>query len=222
MRIARRKLGALVLPVVAPTLLRLLSGSWKLERLGMDHWERARAASGCLLTLWHGRMLLGIRAHEKLGIHVLVSPSDDGSLITMMLTRFGYHTVRGSSNKNPARAIRALLTQLASGATIAITPDGPRGPRHSINPGAVWIARESGFPILPCGFVCDRAWHLKSWDRFTVPKWGARVRLVYGEPLRVPKDASDEDMRALSEEMGARIHAAEAEGLRQLGVEAER
>ena len=219
MRIVRRKIGAAILPIVAPTVLRLLSSSWKVERIGAENYDAAMKEPGRLASLWHGRMLVPLRAHQNLGMNVLVSPSDDGSLITMMLGRFGYGTVRGSSNKNPARAIREMLGRLQEGGTIVITPDGPRGPRHSVNPGPAWMARATGFPLLPCGFVCDRAWHLKSWDHFTIPKWGARVALVYGEPIRVDEGASDEELRAATEEMRTRMLAAEEEGFRRLGVE---
>ncbi len=217
MRIVRRKIGAAILPHVAPGFLRALSASWKVEVLGAEHRDRAFGREGMLATLWHGRMLVPLPAHRDQELCVLVSPSDDGTLITTMLERFGYRTVRGSSNKNPARAIRELLTNLRGGGRIVITPDGPRGPRHSVNPGPAWMARETGYPILPCGCVCDRAWYLKSWDRFTIPRFGARVTLVYGEPLYVDRTASDEELDRVTEEVGARMLAAEEQGFRHLG-----
>jgi len=172
---------------------------------------------GRLGTLWHGRMLLAMRAHANKGHRVLVSPSDDGSLVTALLDRFGYGTIRGSSKKNPARALREMLGHLGKGGTIVITPDGPRGPRHSANPGPAWIARTTGFPIVPCGFVCDRAWRLRSWDRFTIPKVGAHIALVYGDLLFVPPTATDDDLLRATEEMGRRMIHAEEEGFRRLG-----
>ncbi len=219
MRIARRKLGAAVLPHVAPGFLRALSGSWKVEVLGSAHRDLAFGGPGMVATLWHGRMLVPLPAHRDQDVCVLVSPSDDGSLITTLLERFGYRTVRGSTNKNPARAIRELLANLHGGGRIVITPDGPRGPRHSVNPGPAWIARETGHPILPVGCVCDRAWYSRSWDRFTIPKFGARVALVYGEPLHVEPGASDEALEQVTGEMRARMLAAEELGFRHLGRE---
>ncbi len=217
MRIIRRKIGGVLLPALAPGFLRLVSRTWKVEHLGFENYERAMALPGRLATLWHGRMLVPMRAHANHGHRVLVSPSDDGSLVTMLLERFGYATIRGSSNKNPARALREMVEYLAGGGTIVITPDGPRGPRHSVNPGPAWIASATGYPIIPCGFVCDRAWHLRSWDHFTIPKFGARVALVYGELLFVPSDASDEHLREATQEMRERILRAEEEGFRHLG-----
>lgn len=219
MRRVRRKIGGAALPYLGPPFLRLLSSSWKVERLGVEHFERALRAPGRMATMWHGRMLLPLPLHEGKDTRVLVSPSRDGELMNVLLPRFGYGTIRGSSDKSPARAIREMLDGLLAGGWIVITPDGPRGPRHSVNPGAAWMARETGFPIMPCGAVCDRAWRADSWDRFTIPKFGARVAMVYAEPIFVEPDADDEAIREATEEMGRRMIEAEERGFAHLGVE---
>jgi hypothetical protein len=218
MRIVRRKLGALVLPRVAPRGLSMLSRSWHVETFGREHLEAACLRRGMLATLWHGRMALAIPAGTGLNLSVLVSPSGDGQLVIPLLRRFGYACVLGSSNKNPARAVRELVELLGDGGRIVITPDGPRGPRHSPNPGPAWLARATGFPILPVGLVADKAWYLKSWDRFTIPKWRARVVVSFAEPLDVPKDAGDDELRRATEEMRRRMVAAEEGAFRHLGV----
>ena len=217
-RIARRKLGAVVLPHLAPTLLRGLSRSWKLSLHGEEHYEAACASGGLVITLWHGRMILPISTHAHRGFHVLVSPSDDGGLVTPILGSFGFGVVRGSTNKEPSRAARELLDRLNGGGRIALTPDGPRGPRHSMNHGAAWMAKVSGFPIVPLGLACDRAWHLKSWDRFTIPKFGARVALVYDEPIHVPPDADEAAIHATTAHLRERMLAAEEAGFRHVGA----
>jgi len=148
---------------------------------------------------------------------VLVSPSDDGSLVTELIERFAFKVIRGSSNKSPARALRSMLEALKGGATMVITPDGPRGPMHSVNPGPAWMARKLGCPILPCGFVADRAWRLRSWDRFTIPKYGSRVRLVYGEPIWVAPDADETGLEEATQLMRERMLAAERRGFEDLG-----
>jgi lysophospholipid acyltransferase (LPLAT)-like uncharacterized protein len=189
------------------------------QKFGEENFKYAMAAPGCLATLWHGRMLVSMPEHGGRGLTVLVSPSDDGSLVTMLLDRFGYRSIRGSSNKNPLTAVREMKGRLEGGETIVITPDGPRGPRHSVNSGTAWLARETGYPILPCGFVCDSAWHLSSWDHFTIPKRHARIALVYGEPIQVDPDAGADDIEELTREMKVRMMAAEEEGFERLGVE---
>jgi hypothetical protein len=218
MRIVRRKLAALVLTRIAPLLLKPLARSWRMEVFGGEHWAAASARPGLLATLWHGRMLLGMPAQAGRGLCVLVSPSDDGKLLLPLLERFGYSWVLGSSNKNPARAVRELVERLNAGARIVITPDGPRGPRHTANPGPAWIARATGFPIVPVGLASDRAWHLSSWDRFTIPKWRARVVVSYAEPLQVPESAGDDELALVTQEMKRRMVAAEEDAFRHLGV----
>jgi len=201
--------------------LRLLAASWKLVELDAERRDELLAGDGCIATLWHGRMLLPMQRHRARGLKVLVSPSGDGELMEKLLSRLGYGTIRGSTNRKPVRALREMLGDLREGATIVITPDGPRGPRHAMNVGPVWMAKATGFPILPCGFATDPAWRLSSWDRFTIPKPRARVALVYGEPMRVDPDTDDEGLRTLSDELRERMLDAERRGFELLGVESD-
>lgn len=217
-RRTRRKLGAFLLPRLAPPILRLLSRSWKLTELGREHWDAAYAAPGMLITLWHGRMVVPLTAHGGKKVCVLVSPSGDGQLVPPILKQFDYQWVWGSSNKNPARAVREMLDRLKAGGRIVITPDGPRGPHHHVNPGPAWMARETGFPLLAVGCAVDRAWHLSSWDHFTIPKWGARVVVSYAEPIHVPPEAGDDVIASATEELRVRMLAAEEQGFRHLGI----
>src|SRR6185295_10056267 len=80
---------------------------------------------------WHGRMLPAIALHAHRGLTVLVSPSDDGDLVVPILRRRGYRVIRGSTNRQGARALQEMLAQLSEGGGLVLTPDGPRGPRHS-------------------------------------------------------------------------------------------
>jgi lysophospholipid acyltransferase (LPLAT)-like uncharacterized protein len=114
-----------------------------------------------------------------------------------------------------------MLTLLGNGQVLIITPDGPRGPRHAMNPGLVWMARATGYAVVPAGFVADRAWHLRTWDNFTVPKPFARIAFVYGPPIRVGRDASTADLEALSLEIAAAMHECERRACELLGVERE-
>ncbi len=204
---------------MGPTALRLLAWTWRVDVLGRHEYDEARARPGRLATLWHGRMLLPMVEFRASQAQVLVSPSDDGDLVSPMLRRFGYGAIRGSTNKNPARALREMLSELLRGGTIVITPDGPRGPRHSVNVGPAWMARATGFPIVPVGCACDRAWRLASWDRFTIPKPGARVVIAFSELLLVDPGEKDEALRDVAEEMGRRMMTAERQAFHRLGLE---
>lgn len=219
LRIARRRLGAAILPRLGPPAVRQLARTWRVEVLGEEHLRGAAQASGHLLALWHGRMLVGIPHHAARGYTVLVSPSDDGGLVKVLLDRFGYEVVRGSTSQGGARALRELLTGLRRGGTVVITPDGPRGPRHGMNAGLAWMSSRTGYPIVPTGFACDRAWRLRSWDAFTIPRPGARVAIVYGPPLEVAPGADSGALEGATEEVRARLLAAEERAHAHLGVE---
>jgi hypothetical protein len=165
--------------------------------------------------------LMPLALHRGRGIDVLVSPSDDGSLATRALRHFGYRVIRGSLSRGGARAMRAMATALAAGRQIVVTPDGPRGPRHAMNVGVAWLARATGAPILPVGVAVDRAWRLRSWDRFTIPQPFARLCVHYGAPVHVAAAAGDEELEHLAQQLRDRLLAGERDGCDRLGVAAE-
>lgn len=215
----RRRAGMLALKTFGPGLVALLGRTWKVEFLNEPLYHELRAGGGALVCMWHGRMLIGVPVFGRGGYRVLVSQSRDGDLSEELLDAFGYKVLRGSSSRGGARALRAMLEVLRAGELIVITPDGPRGPRHSMNPGLAWMARATGHPIVPLGMVADRAWHARSWDRFTVPKPRARVVIAFGEPIHVGRDVDDEQLRSLSEDLRERTMALEREAFARLGVE---
>ena len=166
-------------------------------------------------------MLPALPYHRDRNWHVLVSPSDDGGLVKILLERYGCVVVRGSSSRGGSRAARQMLEAIGElGTVVAITPDGPRGPRHSMNPGLAWLARETGRPIVPLGVTCDRAWRLeRSWDRFLIPRPRARLAFVYGEPVRVAADATENDLELATETVRTRLMEAERAGFDHLGIQ---
>jgi lysophospholipid acyltransferase (LPLAT)-like uncharacterized protein len=199
-------------------MLGVLARSWRFCVIDAQHERACTAAPGRLYALWHGRMLLGLEHHRDRQHAVLVSQSDDGALVKPLLLKFGFKVIRGSSSRGGARALREMLGELRLGGTIVITPDGPRGPRHATNAGLAWMARATGFPILPIGFAVDHAWRMKSWDEFTIPKPRARVAMAYGEPILVPREASEADMARVTSLFRERLLACEARAAQELGV----
>ena len=134
--------------------------------------------------------------HRNEGAAVLVSEHRDGELIARILESMGYATIRGSTSRGAGRALIGLVRTLRQGGDAAVTPDGPRGPRHKFAPGAVVAAHRSGAPIVPAVAHVDRFWQLKTWDAFIIPKPFARVTVCYGAPVYVtadnPRDAANE------------------------------
>ena len=193
-----------------------------LEHLGPSaerkHDAAPLAGSGRMIALWHGRMLLGVAFGRERRWAVLVSPSADGEISERMLHDFGYRVIRGSSSRGGARALRVMLNELGQGSVVVLTPDGPRGPRHAMNPGLAWMSRATGYPVVPMGLVSNRAWRLSSWDAFTIPKPFARVALVFGEPLQVPREASQAELDAATEVIRGRMFECERRGLAHIGA----
>jgi lysophospholipid acyltransferase (LPLAT)-like uncharacterized protein len=216
-RIARRTVGGWVLGALGPGSLRGLARTWKLEQLGRP--PATAADQGALICLWHGRMACGLVPFGQSGWSVLVSPSDDGELSRRLLERNGYHVIRGSASRGGARALRAMLAGLGGGARVVVTPDGPRGPRHHVNPGVAWMARQTGLPVHAMGVGCDRAWRLGSWDRFTIPRPRARVVFAWADPIRVAADASEEALAAATDALREALQDAERAAFAHLGRE---
>jgi len=219
---ARRRLGGWFLRNGGRHVVAWLSRSWRADLAGVETLDREIADRGCLIALWHGRMIVPVAQFKGRGIHVLVSPSEDGDLSERLLESFGYNVLRGSSSRGGARALREMLQILDGGGAVVITPDGPRGPMHSVNAGLAWMARATGRPIIPVGVAADRAWRLKSWDRFTIPKRRARIAVTFGDPIRVPRDVAEGEFEAATAGIREQLLEVERQSCRRIGVEPDR
>jgi lysophospholipid acyltransferase (LPLAT)-like uncharacterized protein len=194
-------------------ILKLLGATWRWRVQNEEVVQRATAGGkGLILGLWHGQLLPLAWYMRGRGIVVLVSASRDGEIITRVIESVGYRTVRGSSTRGGREALVALLKELRAGSTIAITPDGPRGPARRYQAGALVAAQRTGVPIVPYALHVDRAWRLKGWDRFTIPKPFAKVQLVFGEPKYVGGESSANAIEQAGEferDLDATVEAAE-------------
>ena len=172
----------------------------------LEHQIR-NGGSPILFTIWHGRMLYFLKLYEYLGrrLTILVSHSRDGEILAQLLTRFGFHTTRGSSSEGGARGLLSVCKKVRSGIHAGFTPDGPRGPRYQVQPGLVLVAKRTGAPILPMTYGAQWKRVLASWDAFLLPLPFSRIVVVYGEPIYVPADASAADLEAKREEAEASL-----------------
>lgn len=202
------------------TFFRLNSYTWKVETHNEHQLMAAKGeGGGHFMTLWHGKMLVGLPHHAGKDYKVLVSASADGDISEHLLSSFGYGVIRGSSSRGGARALREMLAALRRGNVLTITPDGPRGPMHSMNPGLAWMSRATGYGVVPCGFASSSSWRANSWDRMMIPKPGARVVIFYEEPVFVARDANDRDQAEATELIRTRLLAAERQAAAELGQE---
>lgn len=182
--------------------------TWRVE--GLEHLDGV-VASGRqpVLTFWHGRILPATLYFRRRGIVVITSENFDGEWIARIIARFGYGTARGSSSRGGLRALLKLVRDMEAGKAAAFTVDGPRGPARVAQPGAVWLAKETGNPVLPFHLEASSHWTANSWDRTQVPKPFSTVALVIGAPLEVPHDASADQLEVARLELERRLFALE-------------
>jgi lysophospholipid acyltransferase (LPLAT)-like uncharacterized protein len=140
-------------------------------------------------ALWHNRLLLlPFILHRYLPQRrgaALISASRDGAILADLVERFGYDTVRGSSSRKGASAIRQLGEVIVGGRDVVITPDGPRGPAYVLGQGIIYLAQQSSTEVIPINMEYSSSWRVNSWDRFILPKPFSKVRVIFDRPHRV-------------------------------------
>lgn len=153
-----------------------------------------------ILAFWHGVMLLPWYQHRKKNMAALVSQSKDGELLSRVLGKWGFSLIRGSSSKGGSEALQSILKALSSGKSIAITPDGPRGPAHQFKPGAAVAAQRAQVPLVLLSVFYENKRRLRSWDSFEVPMPFSRVRLVYSDAIVFPAGLSKDEVSSRIED----------------------
>jgi lysophospholipid acyltransferase (LPLAT)-like uncharacterized protein len=167
-------------------------------------------AERLIYAFWHESFLAPAKIRTP--VKVLISQSADGELIAQVCQHLGLGTIRGSSKRGGAQALLQLLRD-GENTHLAITPDGPRGPRRQVKTGVVLLASLTGLPIVPLGVGFTRAWRFRSWDRFALPRPFSTIAGVLGEPLIVPPDLDnagvEQQRRRIEDAMLAATGAAE-------------
>jgi len=138
-----------------------------------------------IYILWHEHLLFPISLRGHCNMTILLSRHRDAEVLGRAARRLGFGVVRGSTRRGGASALRELLRE-SERMHLALTPDGPRGPRRILAAGPVYLASRLGLPLVPMGFGFHRPWRLKSWDRFAIPRPFSRARTVVGPPLAIP------------------------------------
>lgn len=158
-----------------------LARTWRIEQRADHLLSQARADGAVVLAFWHGEQLCLIGPHAGGDLLTMVSHSPDGELLARILSRMGYRIVRGSSSRGGALAAHAAIRAMKTdGAAVALAVDGPRGPRHTVQPGVALLARRARAPIVYAVARARPALTLRSWDRFVIPAPFARVTIQYG------------------------------------------
>jgi lysophospholipid acyltransferase (LPLAT)-like uncharacterized protein len=195
--------------------LRLLAATLR-YRVSDPHGTAMRKdCEQVIYCIWHNRLALsmklyftfGRKNHKTVGLAGLVSASKDGAFLAAILERFGVMPVRGSSSRRGPQALLELTTWAERGYDLAITPDGPRGPRYVVQEGAMSLAQITGLPVVPVSYSLGHKIQLNSWDRFQIPVPFALCEVIGGRVFRVPREATDAEREVLRQQLEAELRA---------------
>lgn len=178
-------------------LIRITCSTLRWEVRGREHLDAVIAAgSRPIFTFWHECILGATWFWRDRGIAVMSSTSRDAEYTGMVIKRFGYGTVRGSSTRGGGRAMAEMAECLDEGLAVGFTIDGPRGPAHVAKPGAITLARHTGQAVLPFHIAARRYFALPSWDRLQIPLPFTRAVALIAEPIYVARGATGEEIAA--------------------------
>ena len=187
-----KRLEAAAIAVLGYRICAALGATLKWRVEGLHHYDDiVSGGHQPIMGFWHGRILPATIYFKHRGIVVITSENFDGEWIAGIIERFGYRTARGSTSRGGARALVQMKHDMDAGRPTGFTLDGPRGPARVAQPGAVWLSKATGNPVLPFHLEASRHWTVNSWDRTQIPKPFSTVALVVGQPFVVPGDADD-------------------------------
>jgi lysophospholipid acyltransferase (LPLAT)-like uncharacterized protein len=188
-------------PRLAYWYLTLVGKTSRIVWIGKEHPEALeKNGKPFAFAFWHGRQAFFTYSHRDYKAAILVSLSKDGEIIAEVMRLSGLRTVRGSTSRGGATALKQLIDVVQEGSCVAASPDGPRGPARQVQPGILFVAQQAGIPIIPIANGMRRKIIFRGWDEFYVPLPFNRVAIAHGAPIHVrPEDSLDEKAKELKE-----------------------
>lgn len=194
---------------VASLFMRGLHATLRMRHVHAEHLINTPQS---IIAFWHCHLLLMLHTKWHGPSTVMISQSKDGEYIARVFDWYGVGSVRGSSTRGGAKALREIIREARAGKNIVFTPDGPKGPPRVLKEGLVLAAQATGLPIVPIAFGAKKKRLLPSWDRMVIPIPFSRALFLYGEPIVVPRDGDVEEWRLrIEERMNAMADATEAD-----------
>lgn len=188
---------------IAATLARLLFWTMRFKMNDRAGFSISRPESPLIFAFWHNRILACTIAHMRYyrfrgrkGLAVLTSPSKDGEILAQVMSCFHIGSIRGSSSRRGSRAVMECAEWLKSNGDLAVTPDGPKGPRYKLGPGLILLAQMTSAPILPVHVHFTRSIALKSWDGFRIPLPFSTVEIIFDTYQNIPPTPTPEAFEA--------------------------
>jgi lysophospholipid acyltransferase (LPLAT)-like uncharacterized protein len=181
--------------------------SIKIIKINDEHIKRLEQQNkNYVLAFWHGTMLLPWYLHSGRNFAALISQSKDGDLLAKILENWNYKVVRGSSSKGGENALKMMIDLAEDNYSVAITPDGPRGPAYKIKPGTVVTSKKSKVPLVLAGVGFSTKKKFNSWDRFEVPYIFSKAKIIYSDPVYVDDDLTYDEISAILQECETRLN----------------
>jgi lysophospholipid acyltransferase (LPLAT)-like uncharacterized protein len=187
----KQRIVLFIAGLIGPAIINLLGFTWKVKVAGYtDVYPHRGKNNKMIYGFWHNNLLGLCYTQKKKNVGILISSHFDGEIIARIVSRMGYRPLRGSSTRNGASGLLSMLKNEEIW-HLAITVDGPRGPKGVVKPGIIYLASKSGLPIVPASCNSSKKWVLSSWDRFEIPKPFAQIVINVGKPIYID-DISDE------------------------------
>jgi lysophospholipid acyltransferase (LPLAT)-like uncharacterized protein len=191
----RHPLAIRIVALLAALLIRMWMATTRLKIISADgQLHPTDPSRACYIyAFWHDSLLAPLTKRPR--ARVLISQHADGELIAQVCQLVGLGVVRGSTARGGSQALMEMIRGGQPDHHLAVTPDGPRGPRRELKPGIVMVAAHTGLAIVPIGIAFTRAWRAASWDQFAIPFPFSTIVAVIGEPIHVPAEIDRSGMQ---------------------------
>ena len=189
-----------LIPYLYKYTLATLMSTCRVKAHGYEHVQTLRDLNkGWIYAIWHDNNLISVWAFRTENYIAMVSNSKDGEILTRVIELLGSSVIRGSTSKGAMQAAQQALRALRDNKVLAITPDGPRGPKHHLQEGVLYLSALTNSPIIPVHLESSRQWQFNSWDNSKLPKPFSQMHIVYGQPLTVTsEEMKDEDSKEIA------------------------
>ncbi|NUO08461.1 MAG: lysophospholipid acyltransferase family protein [Candidatus Brocadia sp.] len=189
----KKKLKFFMVGILGSWFIKLLAFTIRIYDYPKGFNEKVQTTHA-IYTFWHCLILIPAYVGRNKNIQVLISQHSDGEYIAQVIKRLGFGVIRGSTTRGGARAIRTMVDKVREGYSVAITPDGPRGPRFVVQPGCVYLSQKTGLQVIPTSIGLSHYWKLPSWDGFRIPKPFSRALIMYGDPIPIPPNLTEDEI----------------------------
>ena len=204
----RTPLKFIIIPYLLKFIVVLITATCRVRYHNKAAYDAFSKSNGSfVLSMWHNCSTIAGWVMRGGNVTVMVSDSRDGEYVSRFANLFGIKTMRGSTSSGSAKAVRSALRLIYARKPIAITLDGPRGPKYKMQHGALWFAASGKVPIIPMHIEASRQWVLKSWDSHLFPKPFSTIHVGFGEPIFIEREAVEGDINDIALEVEGEMMA---------------